>query len=366
MQRIAYLDNIRNFANALRMCIHAGVPYMVTVSDMWPVNDKGNWTFDFIIFEAHLFVMELFFLVAGFMFAMQYPRKKTIDFIINRLQRIVIPFFAGMFFLVPFVLMMFGLSKHPTNQLLNSDVIVRSFNDGIDLGLQNFFPTAHLWFLYYLILFYILSLILVRTNFYTLLSKVNFIGIISFGCVISFIAMFFTDKWIIENPLTLLPETTSFFHFLLFFIGGQLLYNNSRFKSLESYAGTIFLGGLAIGLIAAFCQLSYENIDHPHYSKIAYLARASYVVSSYMLTYGCWFFIKKHFFKTTPRLQYVANASYWIYLVNMPIVMLLHLLLIPLNIPIFIKFLLVLFLAGFLSLWSYSLKKIVKNKLSRS
>lgn len=356
MRRIPYLDNIRNFANALRMGIHAGVPYMVTISDMWPVNDKGNWTFDFIIFEAHLFVMELFFLVAGFMFAMQFSQKKRSDFIKNRMRRIVIPFLLGLIIFVPFILSLFGLSKYPSYQWMNADIILQSFKDGIHLGMQNFFPTGHLWFLYYLILFYVLTII-IGTKYYAVLSKISLISFIVLGCFVSFVSMFFTEKWIIENPLTLIPESTSFFHFLFFFIGGQLLYMNTKTTRIEAYAGSILISGLAIGLLAAYCQLYYENPQHPFYAEIKYLARASYAISSYLLTYSCWFFIKKYFSKTTPQTQYFANASYWIYLVNMPIAMLFHLLILPLNIPIFIKFILVLSIAAFLSITSYMLVK---------
>lgn len=34
MERVAYTDNMRNTANVVRLFIHAGVPYMVTVTGM--------------------------------------------------------------------------------------------------------------------------------------------------------------------------------------------------------------------------------------------------------------------------------------------------------------------------------------------
>ena len=63
MPRNASIDYLRNFANLCRCIIHAAIPYMVTETPIWPVNDKGALFFDVIVFEIHLFVMELFFVI---------------------------------------------------------------------------------------------------------------------------------------------------------------------------------------------------------------------------------------------------------------------------------------------------------------
>ena len=89
MSRIVYIDYLRNFANITRCFIHAAVPYMVTAAPMWPVDDQGSWFFDFAIFEGHLYVMELFFMISGFMFAMELKRSSVRKTINNRFNRIV-------------------------------------------------------------------------------------------------------------------------------------------------------------------------------------------------------------------------------------------------------------------------------------
>ena len=131
---------------------------MVTLAPMWPVNDKGSWFFDFAIFEGHLFVMELFFVISGFMFAMELKKSSVPKILKNRFKRIVIPFILGLIVLVPIVLSLFSLGNHVGFTFLDFDVIKTSYISGWVLGFENFFPTAHLWFLYYLIIFYILTL----------------------------------------------------------------------------------------------------------------------------------------------------------------------------------------------------------------
>jgi glucans biosynthesis protein C len=364
MERIAYIDNVRNTANFVRLFIHAGVPYMVTVTGMWPVNEIGNWFFDIVNFEGHLFVMELFFLVAGFMFSMQQKKSDLKAFISNRMNRIVIPFFLGMIILIPFILMLFGLGKYDAYDWFKSEIIIQAFKDGLELGMQNFFPTGHLWFLYYLILFYVVTLLIIRIKGTIHLPTISLGKYVIIACVSSFAAMLLSEKWIIENPLTLIPEITSFVHFFLFFIGGQLLYKHEMETiKYESISGKIIGFGFMIGLLSASCQLYFQDTQHEYYMLIGILAKSTYVISSYLLAYGAWFLIKKNFNRSSPLAQYFAKASYWIYLVNLPIVMFLHLMLVPVDISTFFKFIVVFILGVLLSISSYTLFRKVRWKL---
>lgn len=366
MKRITYIDNMRNTANVVRLFIHAGVPYMVTVTGMWPVNEKGNWFFDILNFEGHLFVMELFFLVAGFMFSMQQKKSNLKAFVTNRMNRIVIPFFLGMIILIPFILMIFGLGKYAAYDWFKTEIIIQAFKDGLELGMENFFPTGHLWFLYYLILFYVVALLIIRIIGTIYLPKISLGKFVIIACAASFASMFFSEKWIIENPLTLIPEITSFVHFFLFFIGGQILYKPElKTVKTESISGKIIGFGFMIGLLSAFCQLYFQDTDHEYYKLIGILAKSTYVISSYLLAYGTWFFIRKNFNRSSPLAQYFAKASYWIYLVNLPVVMFLHLMLLPFDISIIIKFIVVFILGILISISSYIVFLNVKRNVNK-
>ena len=112
MDRIVYIDYLRNLANIVRCFIHASVPYMVTFAPMWPIDDDGSWFFDFAIFESHLFVMELFFVISGYLFAFELLNKSPIQVIKNRFNRIVIPFILGLIIIIPLILSYFELGKY--------------------------------------------------------------------------------------------------------------------------------------------------------------------------------------------------------------------------------------------------------------
>ena len=95
MRRFTYIDWLRNVSNITRVMIHASVPYMASAAPMWPMNEEGSYLFDFGVFEAHLFVMEMFYVISGLMFGLEMSRKRLKQIAQNRGQRIVLPFVAG-------------------------------------------------------------------------------------------------------------------------------------------------------------------------------------------------------------------------------------------------------------------------------
>ena len=52
-------------------------------------------------------------------------------------------------------------------------------------------------------------------------------------------------------------------------------------------------------------------------------------------------------------LRYITDSSYWVYIINMPIVTIIQIVLIPFDISIFLKFIIVLCSGLFISMFSY-------------
>ena len=352
MERFIAIDYLRNFANLCRCIIHAGVPYMVTKAPVWPVDDNGSWFFDVTIFEIHLFVMELFFVISGFMFMMLLNKRSTYQIIIDRFRRIFIPFFLGLLILIPIVLSLFSLSNFSGSELIKLETITKCYSEGWKLAIQNFFPTAHLWFLFYLIIFYSVT-ILFKNNINYLINlsikQVFFIGIL-----ISSICMFFMDRWIVDNPLTLIPEIPSLIHYYIFFLIGMLIFKSSRIlKAIINNSKKIFIAGLVIGLIATLPQIFFERIDLYYYKVIKLLAILLSCSASYLLVIGFWGISYNLRLPDSKTLRYITDSSYWVYIINMPIVTIIQIVLIPFDISIFLKFLIALLSALFISMFSY-------------
>lgn len=352
MSRIVYIDYLRNFANITRCLIHASVPYMVTIAPIWPVDDNGIWFFDFTVFVSHLFVMELFFMISGFIFAINL-RKHTIGTIIkNRFNRIVIPFVLGLIIIIPIVLSLFSLSNHIGFTFLDKDILKQSYINGWNKGFDNFFPTAHLWFLYYLIIFYIITLLLKKLIFKIRVNSIFLLVFISI--LISAISMFFMKRWVVDNPLTLVPEIPTLVHYYLFFILGILANNTPLLMNdIKQKSKYLLRGGLFLGLVAIVPQLWFENSELEYYLLIKLAAIFLSCFAIYFLVFGLWGYFIRLKLKDSKVLRYVTDSSYWVYISNTPIVVIIQIILIAYDIPVFLKFMISFFGAFTISMFFY-------------
>ncbi len=351
MDRIVYIDYLRNLANIVRCFIHASVPYMITFAPMWPIDDDGTWFFDFAIFESHLFVMELFFVISGYLFAFELLNKSPIQVIKNRFNRIVIPFILGLIIIIPLILSYFELGKYSANQF-NLELFKRSYIRGWELGFENFFPTGHLWFLYYLILFYIITLVF-RKSILKMKSH-SLRTILCLGILISMICMYFMKRWVVDNPITLAPEIPSFIHYLCFFIIGVLILRHLELlKQIKKYSKPLLIIGSFMGVMALIPQLYFKRIDLEYYGLIKFAGICFSNISIYFLVFGIWGLFGKMNLKNTSKLRYLTDSSYWVYLSNMPIVMFIHILLVDIDIPVVFKFLIAFSSAFLVSIVSY-------------
>ena len=296
--------------------------------------------------------MELFFMISGFMFALEL-RKHTIRSIIqNRFKRIVIPFVLGLILIIPIVLSLFSLSNHTGFTFLDMDILKQSYINGWNKGFDNFFPTAHLWFLYYLIIFYIITLFLKKIIFKIQVNSI--FKLVFIGILISVISMFFMKRWVVDNPLTLVPEIPALVHYYLFFILGilanktPLLTNDIKQKSKY-----LLRGGLLFGLTAIVPQLWFENTDLEYFLLIKLAAILLSCFAIYFLVFGLWGYFMRLKLKDSKVLRYVTDSSYWVYISNMPIVVIIQIILIPCDIPVFLKFMISFFGAFIISMFFY-------------
>ena len=118
------------------------------------MREPSSTTLALLFFVTHMFRMSLFFLIAGFFGRMLIERKGTRAFIRDRGRRILLPLVVGL----PVILLLFGalgglgflLGGMSWSDLLLLQAQQQSAQSADTGG----FPWAHLWFLYYLLLFY--------------------------------------------------------------------------------------------------------------------------------------------------------------------------------------------------------------------
>ncbi len=165
--RIHSLDNLRALAMLLGVYLHAAFAYANPSQSFWLATDQGSSiSIDVSIWFIHLFRMSLFFLLSGYFAKLVIERKGAKRFLWGRLLRIVLPFLLFYPFLLAAitVVIVFALSYVPNPRGLIG-MIATMAQDTSEARQSPPWTTMHLWFLYYLFLFNLMTPLLTKVPF---------------------------------------------------------------------------------------------------------------------------------------------------------------------------------------------------------
>ena len=147
------LDGLRAFAMLLGVVVHATLPYFsrrAGIEFMWPADPDQSLALLLLFDYIHAWRMPVFFLLAGFFARLVLERRSPSEFVRDRLRRIGVPlvlFAVVMAVLIP-ALWWYGWKGEFAVDLRMLDP--RKWPSLISQGI----PLAHLWFLWYLLLLY--------------------------------------------------------------------------------------------------------------------------------------------------------------------------------------------------------------------
>ena len=341
--RLDYLDATRAFALLLGVVFHASLsftPYFIG----WAVQDvsTGAVVADFFL-VSHSFRMELFFLLAGFFSQGLLQRQGMGGFLRSRAIRLGVPFVAGWFLLRPLVVSGWIMGSAS----LRGDY---DFWAGIRAGFETLrqlpaglFTGSHLWFLYYLLL--ITGLLLVGR--WAVLTATRAIAGES-GLTRLLSRLDAATGWLARSgwalPLLVLPTAGALWGMRFWGLDTPDQSLRPHLPVLALYGGGFALGWLfgrqppetiaafgritvtrvlllAAGLVASL-QLSPIQADpgHPHFTAAHVgfvLGYATLMWTLVTLTLGVF---RKICSQPRPIIRYVADSSYWMYLIHLPIV----------------------------------------------
>ncbi|MFN0066055.1 MAG: acyltransferase family protein [Limisphaerales bacterium] len=369
--RLDHLDATRAFALVLGVVFHASLSFMPVFMG-WAVQDVSTSPLVAVfVAVSHAFRMELFFLLAGFFSQVTLHRKGTADFIRSRAIRLGVPFVVGWFILRPLVISGWIMGSAS----LRGDADVRA---GLVGGFQSLatlpagiFAGSHLWFLYYLML--ITALVLVARGLPGSTASWREALVRRADAVVAWLAhspvslpilavptaaaLWFMSFWDMDTPdKSLWPHLPALAIYGGFFAVGWML---GRQRGLIPRLARLTTARwiMAAAGIAAILGLGGIERDpaHPDYlaAHVAYaLGYALTMWSLVLLTIGV-------FRKLCPRpntfIRYVADSSYWMYLIHLPIVVWLQVAVaeLPLHWPL--KLALVTALTVAISLLTYDL-----------
>jgi peptidoglycan/LPS O-acetylase OafA/YrhL len=366
--RLHALDAVRGGALLLGVLFHATIAYLPGPS-LWIIDDaSASAELSVTFYVLHTFRMTAFFLLAGFFARLLLQKRGVGGFVVNRLKRIIAP--LAMFW--PVVLTAFIV--------VVIWVAVRANGGEMPAGeppppmtAENA-PLTHLWFLYVLCFFYVGAL-LVR-GLVVAIDRSGALRARVLDPVVKFIAgpaapmflaaatgaaLYFTPNWMmwfgIPTPdYGLMPNPTALACYGLAFGFGWLV--NRQLNILQDWAKH-WLSNLGLGVfcsVASLVMLGVNPVLTPAETNLDKAIYAGlYALSVWGWTLGIIGAAMRLLQRENAAIRYVSDASYWIYIVHLPIVMALHVALAPLALPWFAKFPMVVGLTLAISFVSYEL-----------
>jgi glucan biosynthesis protein C len=338
--RFHHLDAVRASALLFGILLHSIMSFMPGYREAnWPLSDDSTSAgLGILYFVIHLFRMSLFFLIAGFFARLLHQRLGTSGLIKNRLRRIALPMIAFYLLVMPLtvVAIVWGARQLGIKGMAKMEYPMPIIGPPV--------PWGHLWFLYMLLVLYALVLLLravvVRLDAAgTLRSAVGHwldwslrwrLAPLLLAAPVA-VSLYGAGWWVqwqgIPSPIAgLIPNLQSVLAYGGAFLVGWYLHR--RQDTLNTLAADWLL--YLVGAIAGTAIVLNIVGIAPRLAVIPLgsVERAAYVVV-FLFAHWCATFCAiglalRFLAAPSARWRYLADASYWMYLIHLPVVMLLQ------------------------------------------
>ena len=346
--RYHYMDNLRALAMITGIFFHAALAYSPLLNNLWlTASNETSVTLDSLAWFTHLFRMPLFFLIAGFFTCYLVQKRGISGLLKNRLVRIFLPLFI--FLPLVWITLAAGIGwalSHVGNPspMLQFFAMMANVPDAPPPPVT----TTHLWFLYNLCLFYVVYSLLSKLGLFEQrwmqwLSSAKFLV---FGLPWLLVPAMFSQFSPHPAPEQFMPQWWSFAFFGLFFlVGSGLFRNQSLLDDLKPYALWLFIASVVM------YGVFYSMIGEPvQLADLAALATGPEKTPAHLLMAGLESFIavymtlvcliigKSWLERKSHLVRFVADSSYWVYLIHLPLLFLIQYLLLDVQWNLWLEF----------------------------
>lgn len=337
--RLHALDAVRAFALLLGVMFHGGFSFLPgMIPGLWAIVDTSpSTTISVVAFASHMFRMTLFFFIAGFFAHLMYHRRGARGFWRDRAKRILLPMVVGWMILFPMLaaVWIWGLTKTFAGKIPSPPANMPAPPPGA-------FPLTHLWFLYILLILYVVILIArwaivaldrngaIRRTADTLTRGIVRTGLAAALLPIPLIAALATSpEWFswfgIPTPdRSIFPQIASLIGYGTAVAFGWLIHRQLEHEDLLATWRKQWPLHLAVAVVATIVCLAIAGLT-PTFVPMKPGAKTLGYAISYGLAIWCWCFAvigiaMRYLSNENSTVRYVADASYWIYLVHLPVV----------------------------------------------
>jgi glucan biosynthesis protein C len=324
---------------------------------VWPFKDPHpSAFFDLLVMFIHSFRMPVFFVIAGFFAAFLYTTRGPRMLFHNRLQRIALPLACAWLILFPLIIVTTGFAY------ARSSVQVPIDPNDLTIG-RMLNHLMHLWFLYDLLILYGVAL-LVMPVVRRLPQKMREHALHGFGwivpllwgpgffAVITLLTLYPMQDWALDTSDSFLPPLRILVAYGVFFLFGWFLYNRrTLLPTFTQRAWSHMLAGMLFFALYVFCIGQAFTVGPT--VGIHRLAMVSLATATWFFIYAFIGLFLRYLERPIPLVRYMADASYWMYLVHLPLSIVQPALLSDLPLPTAIKFSVVLGTTTFLTVLTY-------------
>lgn len=348
--RLHALDAVRAYALLLGVVLHGAAAFLAGFPvPMW-FDTPSEVGAPVIYYTIHMFRMSAFFLIAGFFARMLVERRGEKGFIKDRAKRVALP-------LVVFVVVaniangagaILGALPHGVDYLMS---LVQASQTAPGAGAAAGVDTAsaagggggflaHLWFLYYLLIFYVLALAI-----RWLVHAIDPRATLAAGCdrVVKFVMigvwgpvlialptaayLYQLESWNewlgLPAPFFLIPDIKALIGYgVAFGLGWMLNRQTQTLLDLQK----VWYVYLALALaLTIFCLATIGTTPRWSGGVLAGVDRVLYT-AAYVVGMWCWIFAfvgaaVRYLSTPHPVTRYLADASYWVYLMHLSTLM---------------------------------------------
>ena len=346
-KRFHGLDALRGIAMLLGIVLHAALPYIPDVEAVWPADDQSSYSITLIFHFIHIWRMPLFFILAGFFTKLFIDRKSWQEWLTNRVIRVGIPILIFSPLLALTLPWIFSFGK----------------TGEIDFFYSMEGYPFHLWFLWHLLIFAMISLVLkpISSSANILSAIFGYISEKLFQVRAPILLVLLISILIIPSGGELISNPIASG---LYFILGYVLYKNiNLFEAIKKYWKIYLLVG-AVSFLLFFCleifkyfdpfqNLSTSKTKEDAEVLIWLIQQPLKVTSAIFFSYAFIGLAESKFGNYSFAKRLIADGSYWMYLIHLPIVAFITFYMFRFDISVIIKFILAISLTSVICLMTY-------------
>ncbi len=354
------LDALRGTLMMLGIVLHGAFFYLAAPPPAMPNpgDQGGNLVFDLIFHLIHSFRIPAFFVLAGFFTALLVARRGVWATYRNRVVRVAVPLVVAAVTILPIALLfmanfMVAVRFGSTAFLPAREELITLTEEMLAAGARpGRVPLGHLWFLYYLCWFYLLipaCLLLDRAS-RPLAGPIDRLSaspatVLLLGAVTTVALWPFPGGIVLGEFIFLKPHLPALMYYGFFFVVGFMLHSYGGLLSAATrHAGKYAVAGLLLFTLSAY--LGQRGAPH----AIIVITSA---LCTWSLIYACIGAALRYFDHDSPWVAYVSRSAYWVFLVHMPIAAGIAWWLVRYDLPLLLKFSIVVDLTALICFLSY-------------